>query len=235
MSSWNKVLWLSIWALGLHCVSYAQTVCYYQLTKTKINGIVSDQNNGGQFICIYDGFCYDCDINGNGVGNGQLHLKSRGEYIVYFGESFFGKSTYYKFDNSFSRLNVITPEGDIYAYKRGTPLADVRTCSLIKKQSGVPPSGIVGCPPFSEYGLSGNSESSQCDIGVSEHKNKVRKKCAYCSGRGEMIQHEYVTTFGLDGPRVYCRICNKSWNYGTVHAHHMCTHCKGTGYYEYEY
>mgnify|MGYP003314492674 CR=1 FL=1 len=43
----------------------AQTVYYYQLTKTKINDIVSTQNKGGQFICIYDDFCFDCDKNGN--------------------------------------------------------------------------------------------------------------------------------------------------------------------------
>lgn len=77
MISWNKIIVLLICGLGLNSAIQAQTVHYYQLIKTKVNGVVSTQNNGGQFICIYDDFCFDCDKNGKGVDNGQLHLKTK--------------------------------------------------------------------------------------------------------------------------------------------------------------
>lgn len=65
-------------------------------------------------------------------------------------------------------------------------------------------------------------------------KTKVRNDCRYCED-GEIIQHDYVPTFGVDGPRVYCSKCNQSWSPGTVHAHHQCNYCNGRGYTEYEY
>ena len=239
MISWNKIIILLLCSLGLNSAIQAQTVYYYQLTKTKVNGIESAQNKGGQFICVYYDFCFDCDKNGKGVGNGQLHLKNRGEYITYFGESYFGKGSYYKFSQSFSNLNIITPKGDIYAYKRVDPPFYQETCSLIrnKKPSNTtsnayttPSTGVI------EYNNSYNSTISSGNFqNEVNQKTKVRKKCAYCDGKGERIQHEYVSTYGLNGPRVYCNICNQSWNYGTVHAHHKCNHCGGTGYYEYEY
>lgn len=132
MISWNKLIVLLVYSLSLNSAIQAQVVYYYQLTKTKINGIESTKNKGGQFICLYDDFCFDCDKNGKGVGNGQLLKKNKGEYIVYFGESYFGKNSYYKFNKNLSKLNIITPEGDIYAYKRVTAPSNVNTCSLIK-------------------------------------------------------------------------------------------------------
>lgn len=79
------------------------------------------------------------------------------------------------------------------------------------------------------------SNSSPSNPSTTRQPTKVRKQCAYCSGSGELIQHEYATTFGMDGPNTYCNKCNKSWSYGTIHAHRPCYHCNGTGYYEYEY
>lgn len=235
MISWNKIIALLIGGLGLNSAIQAQTVYYYQLTKTKVNGIVSTQSTGGQFICIYDDFCFDCDKNGKGVGNGQLHLKHKGEYITYFGESYFGKNSYYKFNKNFSSLNIITPKGDIYAYKKMDPPFGIKTCSLITSEreassSAVRPTLILGIDQPIKDAVSPIDNPS-----TPRQKTKVRKQCAYCSGKGELIQHEHISTFGLDGPRAYCDKCNQSWNYGTVHTHHRCTHCKGTGYYEYEY
>ena len=234
MISWNKTIILLFCCLGLYSAVQAQAVYYYQLTKTKINNIISTQSNGGQFICIYDDFCYDCDKNGKGVNNGQLHLKNRDKYVTYFGESYFGKNSYYKFNQSFSNLNIITPNGDIYAYKRVIPPLNINTCSLIKHQKSSS-SSIIGTSTLSESTPINNNTNFINDTNTPKQKTRVRKKCAYCSGKGERIQHEYVSTFGLDGPRVHCNICNQSWSYGTVHAHHRCNHCNGTGYYEYEY
>lgn len=234
MISWNKIIVLLICSLCLHFTVQAQAIYYYQLTKTKVNGLVSTQGHGRQFICIYDDFCYDCDKNGKGVGNGQLHLKNKGEYVVYSGESYFGKNSYYKFSHSFSSLNIITPKGDIYAYKKVAPPSNIETCSLIKNQKNSS-SSFIGATTSYESAPINNNTSSTNNANSSVKKTKVRKKCAYCSGKGERIQHEYVSTFGLNGPRVHCNICNKSWSYGTVHVHHRCNHCNGTGYYEYEY
>lgn len=234
MISWNKIV-IAIIGIGLYTTIHAQTVRYYQLTKTKVDGKVTTHNKGGQFICIYGDFCYDCDKNGKGVGNGQLQLKSKGgEYVTYFGESFFGKNSYYKFNKSFSNLNIITPKGDIYAYRSMPFPSSINTCSLIKKRTNSSPSSY-STPVYSNGNVSTQDNTKSNSNNSKRQKTKVKKRCAYCSGKGERIQHEYVSTFGQSGPRVYCSKCNQSWNYGTLHAHHRCNHCSGTGVYEYEY
>lgn len=82
------------------------------------------------------------------------------------------------------------------------------------------------------YNYSSNNSSYNSSQYSSSPKQETttRHKCHYCNGTGEIIQHEQTSTFGLNGPRVYCNICNKSFNYGTVHAHHKCNYCNGTGY-----
>ena len=114
------------------------------------------------------------------------------------------------------------------------PPSNVNTCSLIKRKKNSS-SSTIGTPAFAYPTQINNNTNFINDANTSRQKTKVRRICAYCSGKGERIQHEYVSTFGLDGPRVHCNICNQSWSYGTVHAHHKCNHCNGTGYYEYEY
>lgn len=235
MISWSKIIVLLVCSIGLHTAIQAQSVYYYKLIKTKINGVVSIENNGGQFICIYDDLCYDCDINGKGVNNGQLHLKSKDDYIIYYGESYFGKNTYYKFNKNLGILNIITPQGDIYAYKKATPPSNIKTCSFIKSKKNTS-SPIYHITAISSTNQQIDNNTPQLNnSNTPRQKTKVRKQCAYCSGKGERIQHEYATNFGTNGPRVYCNICNQSWNYGTIHTHHRCNHCNGTGYIEYEY
>lgn len=136
MISWNKLFFFIVIAVLFNSVIHGQTIRYYQLTKSRINGKEITHRSGGQFICIYDDFCYDCDKKGKGVGNGQLQLKNKGNYIVYYGDSYFGTGSYYKFTHDFCNLNVITPKGDIYAYKRTAPSPNIKTCSLIKGRKG---------------------------------------------------------------------------------------------------
>lgn len=171
-------------------------------------------------------------------------LKKQGyqkdEFIRYKGRSYWGEVTF-KFNKELNRLNVINSDGTIYVYTRATPPKNQKTCSLIQKKHS---NNLSSAQPFSYstnnigYDNSFNNlDINKCtnlEINTSRQKTKVRKKCAHCSGKGESIQHEYVSTFGLDGPPVYCNICNQSWSYGTVHAHHRCNRCKGIGYYEYE-
>lgn len=88
-------------------------------------------------------------------------------------------------------------------------------------------------PSFSGDAYGGSYGSSYDSSSSSSSSTTIQKTCPYCSGKGETIQHESVATFGLDGPKTYCAKCNQSWSYGTVHAHHTCRHCDGTGYKTY--
>ncbi len=237
----NKLRYLFV-ILALCCsnVIYSQTTYYYKLTKKIQDGVEYTNTAGGQFVSFINNICYDSDKYGISVGNGQLMLDDdySNNSKTYIGNSYFG-NVVYRFKTDMSVLNVIVNKNLIYVYKKTTPADNILTCSLIRKKetnSGIstsyaqhPMEGIL-------YNNSHNStKSTNNSQNTVRQKTKVRKRCAYCSGKGERIQHESVSTFGLDGPRVHCNICNQSWSYGTVHAHHRCNHCNGTGYYEYEY
>ncbi len=218
-----------------------QDTYYYKLTK-KIDGENHYTNTaGGQFISFYNDICYDSDKYGISVGNGQLKYEKQysNSTNTFVGNSYFG-NVVYRFSSDYSILNIIVNKNLVYVYKKTTPPEDATTCSLIRNKKNDNSSYGHYVQPYgnSIYNDSynhQNNSSNKTSNTTSTNKTKVRKKCAYCSGKGETIQHEYVSTFGLDGPRVHCNICNQSWNYGTVHAHHRCSHCNGTGYYEYEY
>lgn len=225
----------------LLCLSMAVTAQteYYKLCRKIVDGLSTTNVSGGQFISFADGKCYESDNEGFSVGHGVLKFQRMENGIsVYTGESFWGQSVF-KFNGDKSALNVITTDGDVYIYKLSAVPSGVTTCSLIRTKGSnvVVPSGIY-IPPIQNVGNSsvynGNNNTSSSGH-ASTQKTKVRKNCAYCGGKGETIQHESVATFGLSGPRVYCNKCNQSWSHGTVHAHHFCNHCNGTGYKEYEY
>lgn len=236
----NKVCFIIIYLwLNLIQCAYSQDTYYYKFTKKIKDGIEYTNTAGGQFISFIKGECYDSDKYGIPVGNGKLTLEklNNNSFKNYFGNSYFGKVVY-RFKPDLSVLNIIVSNNLVYVYKRTIAPNGIETCSLIRnKGSRVNSSSSStairsyngGFNSSTSYMVSPNGSNS------SRHKTKVTKKCAYCGGKGERIQHEYVSTFGQSGSRVYCSKCNQSWNYGTVHAHHRCNHCKGTGVYEYEY
>lgn len=221
-------------------IAMGQTTIYYKFTKKIQNGIEYTNTAGGQFISFLNGTCYDSDKWGISVGNGHLVFEEQysNSSKTYIGNSYFGKVVY-RFKNDLSLLNIIVSENLVYVYKRTTAPSNQTTCSLIRKKNRSKTSAdqssqrSVNIDTYDNLGVNLNALDNNTN--TSRQKTKVRKQCAYCSGKGERIQHEYVSTFGLDGPRVYCRICNQSWSYGTVHVHHKCNHCNGSGYYEYEY
>ena len=238
----NKIL-KGIFVVSLIFISdflSGQTTYYYKLAKKIQNGEEFTNTAGGQFISFLDNICYDSDNCGISVGNGQLRLDEQysNSSRTYIGNSYFG-NTIYRFKSDLSILNIIVSKNLIYVYKRETPPSTQTTCSLIRQDNsnGISSNQDTYNPVYDGgYDNSYNGSNTLNDnSSTSKQKTKVRKKCSYCDGKGETIQHEYVSTMGLSGPRVYCNICNKSWNYGTVHAHHRCEHCKGSGYYEYEY
>lgn len=221
-------------------VIHAQTTYYYKLTKKIQDGVEYTNTAGGQFVSFINNICYDSDKYGISVGNGQLTLDNEhsNNSKTYIGNSYFG-NVVYRFKTDMSVLNVIVNKNLIYVYKKTVPADNILTCSLIRKKettseisTSYAQNPMVGASYNNSYNDTKTTINSQNTV---KQKTKVRKRCTHCNGKGECIQHEYVSTFGLDGPRVYCNICNQSWSYGTVHVHHKCNHCNGTGYYEYEY
>ena len=221
--------------------SFSQTTMFYKLIRKVVANESITNVSGGQFITFINNECYESDIKGIGVGHGTMRKAkvSAESYILYIGSSYWGTSASFKFNSNKSVLNVVFDNGDIYVYKRETPPSTQTTSSLIrqKNSNGISSNQDTYNPAYDGgYDNSYNGSSTVNDnSNTLKQKTKVRKKCSYCDGKGKTIQHEYVSTMGLSGPRVYCNICNKSWNYGTVHAHHRCEYCKGSGYYEYEY
>ena len=221
-------------------IIHAQTTYYYKLTKKIKDGVEYTNTAGGQFVSFINNICYDSDKYGISVGNGQLTLDNEhsNNSKTYIGNSYFG-NVIYRFKTDMSVLNVIVNKNLIYVYKKTVPADNILTCSLIRKKettseisTSYAQNPMVGASYNNSHNDIKTTINSQNTV---KQKTKVRKRCTHCNGRGELIQHEYVGTFGNDGPRVHCNICNQSWSFGTVHAHHKCSHCKGTGYCEYEY
>lgn len=235
MISWNKLIILIFCALSLSIVN-AQTIQYYKLTKIKVDGIVSSKVSGGQFICIYDGVCFDCDSKGNGIGNGQLNKQSSGEIIVYYGDSYFGIDSYYKFDKTLNKLNIITSKGDIYAYIKSTPPRGVTTCSLIKKNSN---SGSGGYNYYYNNGMNtdfypntNNSNKSESNTNQNSNYNTPTiRKCAYCNGTGQITKNDNApSNFRIEKPRKQCSTCGQWYDPNVFNHYHIkCSHCGGTG------
>lgn len=220
---------------------YSQTSTYfYKLTKQKINGVIKTNVNGGQFFTFTKNSCYESNNEGYSVDNGILKFcRKENNLLVYVGNTYYGNSVV-KVKEDYSKINIYNDE-NIYVYEHAVPSLAQTTCTLIKQKQI---EKIHNKPVYTPININAcNNITTNADAkvnidngtAISKQKTKVRKKCAYCSGKGERIQHESISTFVLSGPRVYCNICNQSWSYGTVHAHHRCNHCNGTGYYEYEY
>lgn len=235
MISWNRIFAI----LGLYVLAHlsvnAQNVYYYKLTKSKIDDVVSTNVSGGQFICIYDGVCFDCDINGNGIGNGQLNKKSEGEVIVYFGDSYYGRNSYYKFDKTFSRLNVITSNGDIFAYVKTTPPRGVTTSTLIKKNKNDSNSPGYYNPNIytgPSNNLTNSNSYNNSQNGNRPSNNVQKRKCVHCNGTGQITKNDNApANFGIEKPRQQCPTCREWYNPNVFNHYHIrCSHCGGTGF-----
>ena len=241
MNKLFTIKYIFITTFVLNCITaIGQTTYYYKLTKKIHNNVEYTNTGGGQFISFIDDICYDSDKFGTNVENGILKFDKRYSNIskTYIGNSYFG-NTVYRFNSDMSILNIIINKSIIYVYRRATPPQNQITSSLVRKEKednsySNQQNHTITYSVDDNYFNNNSNSIKNTDINQKQ-KTKVRKECAYCSGKRELIQHEYVSTFGITGPRVHCSICNKSWNYGTVHHHHRCNHCNGTGYYEYEY
>lgn len=241
----NRIIFCILCVIIQHTL-YAQTfeTIYYKHTKKISNGIEKTDVSGGQFITFSKDKCYDSDSEGFEIGNGVLKLTDQSNGIVtYSGQTYWGNAIY-AFKSDKSVLNIVVSDKEIYVYKRASPPYGLTTSTLIKgansNVNSVTPNSAV-TPAYSTYAPSYNpvqpsyGSPSSGTNSYQQQKTTVRNKCQYCNGSGEIIQHEYVPTYGTNGTRVYCSKCNQSWSAGTVHSHHTCRHCNGLGYTEYTY
>ncbi len=235
----KKILILFILLIFPYTTTLSNTY-FYKITKISREGKIETNVNGGQFFTFTDNACYESDKDGISVDNGVCRYKRReNNVMVYVGECYYG-SAIIMVKQDYSKINIVHKE-TTYVYERATPPAHQTTCSLIRKKSSGSSQYIPDTNPNSNYQWYGNyyntpnTTKDNNTTTTKPQKTKVRNKCAYCSGKGEVIQTKYEATFGTYGPPVYCKVCNRSWSYGTVHIHLKCSHCHGVGYTEYEY
>lgn len=231
----KSILLFSILLLLSH-VSTAQTTYYYKLTKKKVNGVVSENVSGGQFITINKNVCYESDKDGFTVNHGRLDYKSTDENGIrlYVGGSYYGSNSILLFKSDYSSFNIKTDKGDVYVYKRATPPSGVTTCSLIRKpaeKSGssskgsgfVPPAYTQGYPQNTYSASSSSSNSSSTSSSSTSHI-----QCNACHGTGRVVKND-ATSYSLSTNTRYCSECGQTVH--SSHYHTICTICGGKGYY----
>lgn len=131
-----KALLLLFTFLMISLTASAQTTYYYKLTKKKVNGEVSENVSGGQFITLVKNgdVCYESDKEGFSVNHGRMEYKSTDENGIrlYVGDNYYGSNSILLFKSDYSSFNIKVGN-DVYVYKRATPPSGVTTCSLIRK------------------------------------------------------------------------------------------------------
>ncbi len=235
-----KTLLLLFTVLVFSLTASAQTTYYYKLIKKKVNGVVSENVSGGQFITLVKNgaVCYESDKEGFSVNHGRLDYKSTDENGIklYVGGSYYGNNSILLFKSDYSSFNIKVGN-DVYVYKRTTPPVGATTCSLIRKpepSGGSSSGGYV--PPASAYhpavlpATTNPSSTSSSSFGSSSSSSSstthVQKQCPRCHGTGRQVNID-GTCFGLDSK--YCSECGKTVPCG--HYHSTCQLCNGKGYY----
>ena len=221
------------------CVTLlAQETSYYKQERVVKNNVDIASPSGGQFISFYKDICYESDIKGVTVSNGQLeyNYKESSEYKIYEGNSYFGHCTF-KFNRDLSRLNIICQDGTIYVYTRTTPPSGITTSSLIKKH------GYISNTQAGAVNNSGNYQNDGSFSGIngisnsntdasSGHWITVKKECPSCHSKGYDIIEKYIGTFGLDAYQKRCELCGGYYMSSYTHVHQKCRVCDGKGYVE---
>ena len=236
-----KTLLLLFTVLVFSLTASAQTTYYYKLTKKKVNGVVSENVSGGQFITLVKNgaVCYESDKEGFSVNHGRLDYKSSDENGIklYVGGSYYGSNSILLFKSDYSSFNIKVGN-DVYVYKRATPPAGAMTCSLIRKPESSSSSSSGGyVPPASAYqpvilpsttypsSSSSSSTSTSSSSSRTTTTTPAKRECIRCHGTGRQ-EYEGVT-FGVDTK--YCNECHRTVSSG--HYHSTCQLCHGKGYY----
>lgn len=215
------------------CLMHSQTY-YYRLAKKVVNGNTSTSVSGGQFITFMADICYESNKKGVGVGHGTLQRNSNfsnTQFKVYFGKSYWDNESTFKFTSDLTTLNVVTENGDIYLYKRTTPPASAKTCSLIRKSSssgGNAESGITthSTNPIGDNGIYPSSNTSGGNPINGKYKTQSSgHRCTLCNGTGRKIRENWS---GNKTSTKWCNECNKQVGLG--HYHTTCDLCGGDGW-----
>lgn len=218
---------------------------YYKLTKKSINGATSTNVSGGQFITFMSDICYESTKEGIGVGHGNMTLQkvfSDSNFRTYMGGCYYGSESSYKFTSDLSTLNVITQNGDVYLYKKSTPLSGVTTCSLIRKNTPSYSSseenvggGYTVMPSQPVYNGGGGTSTTIITTPERKTPTKVWHECSLCHGKRTIVHESFVPTYGHD-TQWYCSQCGSNVWRSSGHSHVTCTQCRGQGgYYTTQY
>jgi len=228
----------------------AQTY-YYRYTKSIVKGVEDKNVSGGQFITFDGKKCFESDKYGNNVGNGSMaydaEVSKQTGLETFWGSCYRSKNAHMKFNADRSLMNIETNAGKIYVYKRATAPANVTTCSLIRKpepSSGGGGGGYVPVNPvqsnYPQGGYAGGGTTTDPGGGgvksvkpERDKKEKVRRECRACNGKGNYEKNGDAVTFGSsERYKKRCNICGyEYWNTQT-HSHPSCPTCHGKGYIE---
>lgn len=230
----------------------AQTY-YYRYTKSIINNVENTNVSGGQFITFDGKKCFESDKYGNNVGNGSMaydaEVSRNTRLETYWGSCYWSKNAHMKFNADKSLMNIETNVGKIYVYKRVVAPANVTTCSLIREPE--PSSGGGGGggyispdypvqPNYPQGGYGSGGTTTDPGGGTKpikperDKREKVRRTCAACNGKGTYEKNGDAVTFGSSTRyKIRCNTCGyEYWNTQT-HSHPACPTCHGKGYVEY--
>lgn len=230
----------------------AQTY-YYRYTKSIIKGVEDKNVSGGQFITFEGKKCFESDKYGNNVGNGSMaydaEVSRATQLETYWGSCYWSKNAHMKFTADKSLMNIETNAGKIYVYKRATVPANVTTCSLIREPGprksemgggGYTPPVYPVQPNYPQGGFGGGGTTTGPGGGGSKpvksdrlKKEKVRRECRACNGKGTYEKNGDAVTFGSSTRyKIRCNTCGyEYWNTQT-HSHPACPTCHGKGYIE---
>ena len=236
----RRSLFITVLLLGMfHCLN-GQTY-YYKLTKKKINGTVTTNVSGGQFVTFMADICFESNDKGFGGTLGKLkHRETNDRFKEYKGESSWGSGVTFRFTLDLSKFNVILPNGDVWAYTRTEVPAGVTACSHLKeeKKPSNTGSGTVGgyyAPIIvnSTASSSGDSYSAPNNTITESSSNSYTPKityidvtCSLCKGTGKNPGCSYAPTYGGSERIEYCPICGTT---GKAHYHETCPKCGGKG------
>lgn len=211
-----KKLYILIGSLFIAIMPVTAQTFYYKLCRKVIDGVVSENVSGGQFVSFSNNKCYESDRDGYSVENGILeYQRTENGISLYLGESYWGHSVF-KFNADKTIMNVIAENGNIYVYKRCITPSNVQTCSLIKPRGRIfLPADVVevidepvnqddnGCKPVTGHYEEIFEKCSECN-GQGFHITKtwmggtnvsdIKRRCSFCHGKGKIRKSNYVIT-----------------------------------------
>lgn len=218
-------------------IGQAQTTYYYKLTRQIVNGQSSNKVTGGQFVSFSkdnegNSACYESDRQGYQVNNSRLKYNcAQNGIYTYQGTAYWGNNTYFSFNSDKSVMNVTTPSGDTYIYKRSTAPANVTTCSLIRNRTTSGGSSVTVAPSYggnSSYipQHNGNGSSSTGNYGPRK-RVEYYADCSFCLGTGRCKtcggNGYYPYSFGSG--YINCPNCKNPGN-NSRRGNGVCAHCQ---------